>query len=120
MRLLAPLVAAAAVAAGCSHARPVPAAVSQKRLPFLADGSTTAEEVILKLGGPAAQFEGERILTYRLAVTGDEVVPVAPCLPPSGRGDPRLAAWREGEMWSLVLVFDDRRVLVRHSLIRVR
>jgi hypothetical protein len=37
-------------------------------LSYLEDGRTTRDEVVSRLGAPSAQFEGERILTYRLAL----------------------------------------------------
>jgi hypothetical protein len=36
-------------------------------LPYLEDNKTTKEAVLMKLGEPSGHFEGERILTYRMA-----------------------------------------------------
>jgi hypothetical protein len=105
---------------GCvPHARPPePTPLLQSRwLPYLEDGRTTKEEVLLKLGIPSAQFEGERILTYRLALndeTGFMTVPRE--LDPEDRD---VSRWVNAQ-YSLVLVFDAQRVLQRHSLLKVR
>lgn len=91
--------------------------VEQKWLAYLKDGKTTKEEVLLRLGLPAAQFEGERILTYRLMLTDAEgVVVVAREL---DLGDPRVSHWVRGQ-YSLVLVFDAKHLLQHHALLRVR
>lgn len=91
--------------------------VEQKWLAYFKDGNTTKEEVLLRLGLPAAQFEGERILTYRLMLTDAEGLVVVPRkLEPSGRP---LLYWARGQ-YSLVLVFDEKHVLQRHALLRVR
>jgi hypothetical protein len=106
---------------GCSSARPVPVDTSRAWLPFLRDGTTTAEEVLLELGIPTAQFEGERILTYRVTIRDDgKVFPVTRRLKLSWNEDPRLSAWPESAVANLVLVFDERHVLARHRLIEVR
>jgi len=91
--------------------------VEQKWLAYFKDGNTTKEEVLLRLGLPAAQFEGERILTYRLMLTDAEGLVVVPRkLDPR---DPRLSYWARGQ-YSLVLVFDGKHILQRHILLRVR
>ena len=85
-------------------------------LDFLADGRTTREEVLLKLGQPSAQFQHENILTYRLNIEsknhGYYVV---------GRGAPTEFGWSawSGVKYSLVLVLDEAGVLRRHSLVEV-
>jgi hypothetical protein len=109
------------VGTGCSYARPLPADAGQKLLPLLEDGRTTAEEILLELGIPTAQFEGERILTYRLLITEDgKALPVSRHLSLAWGNDPRLVAWQEGRIVNLVLVFDERHVLVRHGLVQVK
>lgn len=126
---------------GCApaHLSPVQESeVKQTLLSFLEDGKTTKEEVLLRLGIPSAQFEGERILTYRLRFEyyseGDEtkdtggvvrkvrkeMVVIAREIDPN---DPRLSQWG-GERptidyLNLILVFDEHHVLQRHSLLRV-
>jgi hypothetical protein len=59
----------------------------------------------MRLGSPSAQFEGERILTYRLTRE----------LAPTRETTSWNAAW-----YSLVLVFDPAHVLQRHRLVEVR
>ncbi len=89
----------------------------QKWLPFLEKGKTTKEEVLLKLGGPSGQFEGEKIFTYRLLIDEKEGLAVV-----SRELDPRSQAftlWRRAE-YSLVLVFDKDHILQKYSLIQVR
>jgi hypothetical protein len=87
-------------------------------LNFLADGKTTKEEVLVQLGQPSGKFEQEKILTYRLGFDsrsrGYYVVERA-------RGMGSESTW---EAWmnckySLVLVFDNKDVLGKHSLVEV-
>ncbi len=77
-------------------------------LDFLKDGNTTKEEVFLALGDPNAMYEDSRILTYRLS--RDE----AGWILLKSTGD-----WR-GVYVVLVLVFDDRGIIKRHSVVKVR
>ena len=53
---------------GCAETRlqTVDDATLQQQLALLEDGKTTKEDILLKFGIPSSQFEGERILTYRL------------------------------------------------------
>jgi hypothetical protein len=85
-------------------------------LGFIQDGITTREEVLLNLGIPSAQFEGEKILTYQLLVdqTGRWHL-VTPQINP-GTG---LREWRE-KTCSLVLVFGADGVLRKHSLVEAK
>lgn len=95
------------------------AEVETKWLGFLEDGSITKQDVLLKLGLPAENFEGERILVYRLVLTENEglvnlsryIHQYEPLMDegPGTKGH-----------FSLVLVFDDNHVLKRHSLLRLR
>ena len=87
----------------------------QGLLAFLADVKTTRQEALLQLGAPAAQFEGERILTY--AFRADD------------KGEWRRVerrSNREGRAnylpgtSSLVLVFGSDGVLIQHSLVGAR
>ena len=91
--------------------------VLQQQLALLEDGKTTKQDILLKFGIPSCQFEGERILTYRLRfnqkqnrfdVISREV----------DRLDPRFAEWMQTE-YNLVLVFDDKHILQKHSMLRV-
>lgn len=91
--------------------------VERAWLAFLEDGKTRKEEVLLRFGLPSSQFEGERILTYRLMLSEHEgLLPVSREI---DADDPRLSQWARAE-FSLVLIFDQHHVLQRHSLIRVR
>lgn len=108
------------VAAGCTHSRQLPPEAGRELLPFLEDGRTTAEQLLLELGIPTAQFEDGRILTFRLLVTGDRrVVPVSRHLELSWR-DPRLASWPTSPLVNLIVVLDERLVVVRHAIVQVR
>ncbi len=44
-----------------------------KWVSYLEDGRTTKQQVLLRLGLPSAQFERERILTYRMKLSKKEV-----------------------------------------------
>jgi hypothetical protein len=74
---------------------------------FIQDGVTTRQEVQTRLGDPGATYEGDRILTYRLA-----------------RDEGGYFLLRNKSDWlgvcsNLVLVLDDHDVLRRHSLVQV-
>jgi hypothetical protein len=112
-------VALGAAAGGCA-ARSTPAQVAdveRLQLAFVRDGVTTREEVLLRLGVPSAQFEGERILTYRLGL--DAKGALGPMSPQVAAEDRRFAVWTRSA-YNLVLVFDPGNVLRRHSFIEVR
>ncbi len=85
--------------------------------PYLQDGKTTKEDVLLRLGLPTAQFEGEKILTYRLMLSSNEGLVVVSR--EIDIKDPRLSQWARAE-YSLILVFNDQHILKKHSLLRVR
>ena len=99
----------ALIFAGCAaNERPTPP--DESIIAFLEEGVTTKEEAILKLGFPSGQFDGERILTYRLSYskehqwhTREKVIPYD---------------WRFVK-YSLVLVFNDDNILKAHSLIPI-
>ncbi|MDH5536038.1 MAG: hypothetical protein OEZ08_10780 [Betaproteobacteria bacterium] len=99
------LVALVAALAGCASTPPIG---KKDLLTFLHDGKTTREDVMLHLAEPSAIFEGGRIITYRL----DE-----------DEGGYTIAGART-QGWcckySLVLSFDEKGVLRRHSLVRVK
>ena len=92
--------------------------IQQKWLPFIKDGKTTKEEVLLKLGMPSAQFEGERILIYKMMFDEKEGFKVASRYI-SMAWDSRFSQWGIPE-YHLVLVFDKRNVLQRHSLLFIK
>jgi len=80
-------------------------------LAFIKDGETTREEVSLKLGVPSAQLEGDRILMYQFRTSEDgKWNLVSPIFSGNLRG------WGSGTS-SLVLVFDARGILQKHSMV---
>jgi outer membrane protein assembly factor BamE (lipoprotein component of BamABCDE complex) len=104
---------------GCAETRlqTVDDAALQQQLALLEDGKTIKEEILLKFGIPSAQFEGEKILIYRLRynqkenrfeLVSREV----------DRRDPRFAEWVQTE-YNLVLVFDQEYILQKHSMLRI-
>jgi hypothetical protein len=101
---LASLIAGAIVLAAC-----VSAPVGRNDLlDFLRDGETRREEVRMRLGEPSAQYEGERILAFRLSKDSGGYVLIKPGNTWSGVG------------YNLMLAFDGEGVLQRHSLVEVR
>jgi len=85
-------------------------------LGFIQDGITTREEVVLKLGVPSAQFEGEKILMYQLRVDqAGKWHLVAPQI----NATKGLREWRE-KTCSLVVVFGGDGVLRKHSLVEAK
>ena len=105
---------------GCAGTQQVVNKEAHPNLDFLKEGVTTKEDVLLKLGIPAAQFEGERILLYRLREREKEGLMAIP--PELGYRDARLApmrsSWGMGD-YSLVLVFDEKNTLRKQSLIKI-
>lgn len=95
---------------------PVEQIIRSDLLSFIQDGVTTREQVLLRLGIPAAQFETQRILTYQLRVDKDGVAQVV--LPQRIAEHPKsnIIEWEPGN-YSLVLVFRPNGVLERHSLV---
>lgn len=96
--------------------QPIPAeqVIRSDLLSFVRDGATTREEVLLKLGTPSAQFEGQRILTYQIRIGKDGAAHVF--WPRRSELNPALTHW-EQEIHSLVLVFRPNGVLEKHSLV---
>jgi hypothetical protein len=87
----------------------------QGPLSYLQEGKTTREEAILRLGVPSADFEKGRILTYRIAQSGDDII--VQSRQSLGEGVPQNALCAN---YSLVLVFDDKGVLKKQSLVPVK
>jgi len=86
-------------------------------LAFLQDRTTTREDILLTLGVPSGQFEGERILTYLVWLDAKtNTVRVLPREYALDGTDPRVYALSPA-VASLVLVFDARNVLQRHALV---
>jgi hypothetical protein len=103
--------AIAAVLTGC--ATPAGVTPDPQLLAFLQDGATARSEALLRLSEPSGFFEGERILTWRIA------------------GDAKRGRWVQGRAAtlgepaklvakeSLVLVFDEHGILERHALVPI-
>lgn len=83
------------------------------RLSFLKDGQTTREDVLLRLGTPNAHFEGDRLLTYAFWKSSKGV------WIRRGRSPAPGSAYTQPTD-NLVLLFDARGILVRHSLVVAR
>ena len=111
-RCIIALVGALGYAAGCESQPPTAAQLEQGPLAFLHDGQTTKEDVLLKLGVPTAQFEGERILTYRLVADAQGMHVVGREHVKAGQD----SSSHEIAEYSLVLVFEGN-ALGRHSLV---
>lgn len=95
-----------------------PALLHTCSLAFLQNGKTTREEVLLNLGTPSAHFESDRILSYALWKTSGETwVRRGRSLGTNPAGSP--PAYTQPTD-NLVLVFDARGVLMRHSLVVAR
>jgi hypothetical protein len=107
--------------AGCTtQSPPSPRQFQDKFLDFVQDGSSTREQILLRLGMPAATFEASRILTFRVGPdVGGAVANYARETHAGELVDLDRAAW-VATQFSLVLVFDDRGVLVRHSLVPIQ
>lgn len=104
---------------GCAETKlhTVDDSILHQQLSLLEDGKTTKQDILLKFGIPSAQFEGERIFTYRLRYNQSEnrfeVISRE-----VDRRDPRFAEWMQTE-YNLVLVFDDKHILLKHSMLRI-
>ena len=79
-------------------------------LTFIQDGKLTREDALLRFGVPASEFENERILTFRIAQRTDGSINAVD-------RDTAGAVYQAGAVYSLVLVFDARGVLKRHSIV---
>jgi outer membrane protein assembly factor BamE (lipoprotein component of BamABCDE complex) len=106
------------LATGCAtpHVQPADPQLLFKSelLEFIQEGVTTREEVVLKLGIPSAQLEGDKILMYQLwADQAGKWHLMAPQI----NASTGFRAWRKGTC-SLVLVFGGDGVLRKHSLVR--
>ncbi len=77
--------------------------LQQKLLPFLEDGKTRKKEVESKLDRPFIHYEDGRIWVYALEITEEGPFEV----------------YRFGD-YHLVLVFDEKNILIRHSLLRIK
>jgi len=78
------------------------------QLTFLVVGTTKRQDVSVVLGEPSARYPSDSIVTYRLRADGDGYRRVA-----------RSFEWHPATH-SLVLQFDERGILLRYGLVRVR
>ena len=104
---------------GCAETKlhTVDDSLMQQQLTPLQDGKTTKQAILLRFGIPSAQFEGERIFTYRLRYSTEQNrFEVA--AREVDRRDPRFAQWGWTE-YNLVLVFDEKHILQKHSMLRI-
>ena len=105
---------------GCATPRVQPAdpelLFKSELLAFIREGVTTREEVVIKLGIPSAQLEGDKILMYQL--WADEAGKWH-LIAPQVNATTGLRAWRKG-VCSLVLVFGGDGVLQKHSLVKAQ
>jgi hypothetical protein len=101
---------------GCVTTSPPTERTAEKTFQeFLEDGKTSKQMVILKLGQPSGTFEGERILTYRIGRDEKGYLVLD--------RQARLGWWDETKyfsLFSLVLIFDEKNVLSKHSMVAVR
>lgn len=93
--------------------------LQEKSLSFLKISQTTQEEVLLNLGIPSAQFQGERILTYRLILQLNGDLKVVPRETVFSDASLPVSIWRMPQ-YNLVLVFDERQILKTFNLIDMR
>jgi hypothetical protein len=84
-------------------------------LNFIADGKTTKEEILLKLGQPSGKFKDEKILTYRLGFDSRNGGYYVVEREFDSFGEP---VWIKSK-YSLVLIFDGQNILRKHSLVEV-
>jgi len=106
------------LADGCATPRikPINKGDFSDRLKFLINGTTTREDVLLKLGEPSGRFEGERILTYMLSIDDNKDLRVFPRPFAVSRTDPRVYDLNP-MVCSLVLVFQNNNLLEKSELV---
>jgi hypothetical protein len=84
---------------------------------FLTDGETYRDTVVKQLGPLFRTLDDGQVLTYRLDASFQPVAVNFAWRERPGKWD---HPWSDTQRYSLVLVFDSRGVLVRHSLVSVR
>ena len=104
------------LASGCATPTLQPAdpqLLFESDLSFLQDGIVKREEVVLRLGIPSAQMEGDNILMYQLKADQEGKWHL---ITPRWNPAIGLRTWSEGTC-SLILVFGEDGVLRKHSLV---
>ena len=106
------------LASGCAtpQIKPIDRGYFLNSLQFLVNGTTTREDVLLKLGEPSGRFEGERILTYMLSIDVNKDLRILPRPLAVNRTDPRIYNLNP-MVCSLVLVFQNDNLLEKSGLI---
>ncbi len=111
----------ASLCASCSHVKVDNTSVAQW-LPFIEGGKTTKDEILLKLGDPSRQFERGRIVTYPMNFNEKEGFRVdykrefvTHC-----RSFQKLNTSVSTAEYNLIFVFDDKNILSKYNLLRVR
>lgn len=92
----------------CSCGSLPPVFADKDLLSFLTPGMSQ-EAILLKLGEPSASFESGRVLTYRIGEDEEKGYFLLD----------RQVRW-DNAKYSLVLVFDENKLLTKHSLVQVR
>ena len=125
----------AALMVGCGPTlqQIVPEEKRQKLLSFLEIGKSKKEDILARLGRPSGEFQGGRILTYRLAEVREEFSfhsEFKGLRSTKGKlgerwrrpSPPREVSGKEevwGPLYNLVLIFDEANILERHNLIKM-
>jgi hypothetical protein len=86
------------IACSVTGLQPVDKGLEATLLPFIKDGKTTKEEIMLKYGSPTKTFTSESSLIYIYNIRCSNNIPEC----------------------HLVLVFDEHNILKRHSFLKVR
>lgn len=104
--------------AACATVQQIaPNELQQKWFPFIEDGKTTTEEVLSRLGTPSSQFQRGRILSYLLK---EDYRVEEHCGGSSSSCEKNgLSRVAQGP-YNLILSFDEKGILQKHSLIKVR
>lgn len=77
-------------------------------LGFIQDGQTTREDTYLHLGEPSGLYEDGRVMSFRLGQDDGGYYPVLK------------ATGFTGVRFSLIMVFNEQGILVRHALVQVK
>ena len=105
---------------GCAQLLPPPTRqqIEAGPLAFLVDGKTSREDILLRIGTPSGQFESDRVLTFRLAISRKLQLMPASRVAINYQHDDE-GVWI-GSTHDLVIVFDENNIAQKHSLILVR